>query len=616
MRKSIFLVFLYCFIVYPHYIFAACPGTPSDCYTETTCLNGETGTCRLAIECSYDAIQNTINESDGTGAGYVSPELFYGDGVYIPTCASGTLTSTVTATDINLNIIGNAGVVPADPTIGTKPNTGTVLSATSFAFRFSTTRTDRQQFRISAIAFEGSPTGSDIYFGVGGTYPTACGSGWRIDHISIDQSTPNNPIDITTCTYGLIDNSYIEAPGKSIRVNARLALSVDDTNFKGMTERSADTNLGGSDAVYIEDCFLYNTISPNASGNVINEIDLGGGSLVFRHNIVKNGEFYLKWTRSGSSRGYYGARKIEVYGNDFQGNYGGVTTPVADFAGLQAGTGYIYNNKITGYSNNNMYLREQRGAGEESYSPLNACDGNQSWDGNIEVGWPCMGQVGRGKRLSEGNEAWEPYYEYKNGTDDTCITGGSCDDASDFRIYTGSEDHVYIYPSTHTNSQWEARNDYAHPTYSAYTYPHPLQGNDESAPTYSSGSCNGSACSFIFSENLNATAFANLIDGDLVVTGSTTGAFDMESCSLDGVTVSCIGASTPVTGETLTLNSSGLTGDELCDNNENCISEITGESVTNLTGPVGSDNKGSGKVSTSGGLNKVFNSSGAGKIFN
>lgn len=108
-------------------------------------------------------------------------------------------------------------------------------------------------------------------------------------------------------------------------------------------------------------------------------------------------------------------------------------------------------------------------------------------------------------------------------------------------------------------------------------------GEDATPPEVSGATINGSAASVTFDEDLDNTAFANLINGDLVFTGTTTGASDLESCSeLSGV-VSCTADTTFVYGETVTLSSSGLTGDEICDGSSNCVSSISGESVTNNT---------------------------------
>jgi hypothetical protein len=108
--------------------------------------------------------------------------------------------------------------------------------------------------------------------------------------------------------------------------------------------------------------------------------------------------------------------------------------------------------------------------------------------------------------------------------------------------------------------------------------------NDETTPAVSEATANGSAAVITFDEDLDDTALANLINGDLVMTGTTTGASDLESCSETSPGVlTCTADATFVNGETITLSSSGLTGDELCDGSSNCISSISGESVTNNT---------------------------------
>lgn len=110
-----------------------------------------------------------------------------------------------------------------------------------------------------------------------------------------------------------------------------------------------------------------------------------------------------------------------------------------------------------------------------------------------------------------------------------------------------------------------------------------LSSGDTNAPTVQSAAINGTAATIVFSEDLDDTAFANLINGDLVFTGTTTGASDLESCSENNGTVTCTADATFVTNETVTLSSSGLTGDELCDGSSNCIASLSGEGVSNNT---------------------------------
>lgn len=136
-------------------------------------------------------------------------------------------------------------------------------------------------------------------------------------------------------------------------------------------------------------------------------------------------------------------------------------------------------------------------------------------------------------------------------------------------------------------------------------------GGDSTAPIYVSGSINGSAFSGTFDENMDDTAFANLINGDLVLTGTTTGAVDLQSCSENAGVVTCTAASTFVTNETVTLSSSGLTGDELCDASANCIPSLSGESVTNNTPAAGGGSATTtGAYNASGGRPITYNANG------
>ena len=130
-----------------------------------------------------------------------------------------------------------------------------------------------------------------------------------------------------------------------------------------------------------------------------------------------------------------------------------------------------------------------------------------------------------------------------------------------------------------------------------------------STPEVSSATINGSTAQITFDQDLDDTAFANLINGDLVFTGTITGASDLESCSENNGVVSCTADASFVYGETVTLSSSGLTGDEICDGSENCVSSISGESVTNNTAAAAtttfSTTSGAGFSTTSGACTSV-----------
>lgn len=109
-------------------------------------------------------------------------------------------------------------------------------------------------------------------------------------------------------------------------------------------------------------------------------------------------------------------------------------------------------------------------------------------------------------------------------------------------------------------------------------------GADVTAPEFSSATINADAAEITLSEDVVITG---LDDGDFVMTGSTTGAQDLESCSENAGVISCTAAYEFVNGETVTLSYGGG-ADEVEDIAGNDLASFSGESVTNNT-PAGGD---------------------------
>lgn len=102
-------------------------------------------------------------------------------------------------------------------------------------------------------------------------------------------------------------------------------------------------------------------------------------------------------------------------------------------------------------------------------------------------------------------------------------------------------------------------------------------------PAFVSATINADAAVITLSEDVVITG---LDDGDFVMTGSTSGAVNLNSCSeLSGV-ISCTAASEFVNGETVTLAYNGG-ADEVEDTTGLDLATFSGESVTNNTAAAG-----------------------------
>jgi hypothetical protein len=195
--------------------------------------------------------------------------------------------------------------------------------------------------------------------------------------------------------------------------------------------------------------------------------------VVFRYNTFQ-GVVYAHWTRSGEIDGI----KYEVYNNVGAGDAGN-QVPIR----LEAGTGVIFNNTISGYANQQFWIDERRGSGQELSAMLLACDGTHFWDGNIESsGWPCLGQIGRApgytisSAFSGNHGSAAPLYAWNNGTQSGCASGGSCTNSV---LLTTGNAILRTTGNPHSNGDVDYVNNGSTPMpgYTPFTYPYPLTSN-------------------------------------------------------------------------------------------------------------------------------------------
>jgi hypothetical protein len=266
------------------------------------------------------------------------------------------------------------------------------------------------------------------------------------------------------------------------------------------------TGLGTENADYIESSTF--TYLGGAMDNAISDSESGGQRFVFRYNTVTGPTFhYAHWTRGSEWDGH----KYEIYNNSYNGQ--GVSGYPMRFG---SGTGVVFNNTITGYSDPTVHVDETRGCGGEVDSAHTySCDGTHAWDGNAgdpnAPGWPCAGQIGTG--CIAGNCARNginsvPFIIWNNGSQTGCSTGGSCTNSVTVTVdgpmgsgntctrtmtnYVSSTPHSVSSGTTDSgtftnNTALNGAVDYCQgstmPTtcgiytnsYTAFAYPHPLQ---------------------------------------------------------------------------------------------------------------------------------------------
>jgi hypothetical protein len=252
---------------------------------------------------------------------------------------------------------------------------------------------------------------------------------------------------------------------------------------------------GASNYLYIEDC----TFTGTSSGGIA-AIDTAraGGRVVFRHNQLNRATLYAHWTSDGN----WNSMWWEVYANTFTWDGDTGYQPMRIQGG---GTGLVYNNTVSGFSNNNITIGEDRlsrGGG-----PLNQCSGSNSWDNNTDgsaPGWPCLSQTGRdaGKTMAQiqagTKQASFPLYIWNNGPQAKCANSSAGGAACDNSMGVDALDPAYFKSTAHSTSgfgngdiDWCKNSSQpsgcgTHTlTYTPYTYPHPARSGSAApnAPT-------------------------------------------------------------------------------------------------------------------------------------
>ena len=412
-------------------------------------------------------------------------------------------------------------------TIKGENKTDTIITSGSWTV---TTETDKK-FRISNMTINGPVLGSYgaavvIY---GNTKPSL-GGGFRIDNINFrSESEPNGrAIFIDGDTFGLIDSIDSEWYGQFSIVYTKIANA----------SWAADDTFGTADAVYLENSRITNN---HATQKMIMD-HWDGARIVIRYNTISGhyfgGHDNLDGLRSN--------RQWEFYNNEIHTSS---SWGMPLFA-LRGGTGYVFNNQMISTVANPFFaptqgiaLTNYRSWGKvstwcdniaEKYCVVGSmkvcstdadCGGTagscQQEDGDIDgTGYPCRGQIGRGKdQVSRPALFWNNTVKIQD--DDPQLIGAMVNDNC---IEDSAETECNPLAIASGNSRWMAENhikenrDYCNGTtmpslcngvitdYSVYTCPHPLAGL--------TGSCDS---------DVSGTAGYNVGGGDVVAPASPTG---------------------------------------------------------------------------------------------
>lgn len=483
----------------------------------------------------------------------------------------------------------------------------TVITRNGTAFKLTDTST-----RITGIGF--SMSSGDKQIDVNG------GSGWRIDHCQFTNPTTSSLVSIyvnsdtsTSAPYGLIDNNDFQGG----RITTSLASNATEARAIWAAEHpfgSADTT--GLHTVYIED----NTFTKTWDSNCIDGSAYTGG-YVARYNAVTGSQFHVHSLQDATNRG---AKAWEMYGNTF-------TTSSSRWAAIWArsGTGYIFNNTISGSYSYNVIFDNIRSY--QSILTAGQCNSSSDWDGNdvgVGNGWPCRDQIGRGKDTSLWTtenpypaQASQPAYLWSNfdtgvavtayihnscgawiladrdyyepgatngvrcGTlaniPETCTTGQaywatnqSCTDMTGMvGVNPSTPISGSLYKCTSTDTWTES--------YTPLVYPHPLReesGGDTTAPTVSAVYIYAATSVINFSEPITSTSGAAFTIADLDSAMTLT----CPAVETGATTMTCTNSRTVYQSEG--NGSYGYTGTKVVDASSNALATInTSPTATNMS---------------------------------
>jgi parallel beta-helix repeat protein len=313
--------------------------------------------------------------------------------------------------------------------------------------------------RISGFTLQHSAGAQDSDASIQ-VYPGGSGqASVRIDHITA--TGLQRWLEASASVIGLIDHVTI--------TNCDMIFDGDYT-----TEWNKTLTLGSNDAWYIED----STFTYSAWTDGVLDCQYGA-RVVYRHNTVTipNGSGFSGYLigNHGYDSVYRGCMSMEVYNNTITHNSSNYLSGAIQFRG---GTGVVFNNTILGSGHWNMYLpitNYRSCSGYVSY-PAGYCNGSHAEDGNVDHGWPCQDQIGRG-----GKQASVPLYEWNNCYGAACGSGGT---PVHFETYNGSTGDCSYQDLYHIKPNRDYYNNTQRPEYTPYTYPHPLTGGTPTTYTY------------------------------------------------------------------------------------------------------------------------------------
>jgi len=202
----------------------------------------------------------------------------------------------------------------------------------------------------------------------------------RIDHCQFDHLDGTQVF--LSDALGVVDHNNFVSVG-------RIPIYVYHANWDGVPYSagswSASTSLGSERFVFIEDNTFTFPTKPYAVTDAYR-----GARYVARRNRITNGWIELHGTDSAGR--LRGTRAVEIYGNEFL-----CTLQCFWVANFRSGTGVVYDNTVTGFTDPGIMLAAYRSFWP--FAPFGAADGTNPWDVN-EPGGPFLTAVASGGSMT------------------------------------------------------------------------------------------------------------------------------------------------------------------------------------------------------------------------
>ena len=313
---------------------------------------------------------------------------------------------------------------------------------------------------------------------------------FRVHHITF------NPLQSTGVhvtggqLYGLID--HLNTTGYD-----QIMVSVRHTNWGGSNygdgSWAAPLVWGGANVIFIED----NTATDTSTLQHGFVDCYAGGRYVSRHNQLTNYDVGGSHGTETTGR-IRGCRQIEAYENDATWTFTGVDRGQQ----TRGGTSVVYNNRITvagtGITAMVKALNLRDDVTRVFPPPWDHCDGNSQYDQNAtndsdtdgisHAGYRCVDQPGAGTSNDLGGTSTPPTGWVGNILDPFYVWGNTLhSNTLGTTVPNNTVQGIKPTGYSHVVSGRDYYNDgptgHVRPGYTAYTYPHPLQGLTPSSLT-------------------------------------------------------------------------------------------------------------------------------------